>query len=131
MTVREMKLRSLWYVLKITYGLMFIVVGIDKFFNILEHWEKYISPLLLPYLPISVMHFMYMLGIFEIIIGFMILTKATRLGAYLALILQLCIVIDLISMGYGLYYDDAVRDFVIAVGAYSLVRLTEIIHSDR
>ena len=34
-----------WWTLKITYGLLFIVAGADKFTNIIVHWQKYLSPL--------------------------------------------------------------------------------------
>lgn len=116
------KSHTLWLMLKITYGLLFVAAGIDKYFNILTHWTQYLSPTLAKMLPISSEHFIYAVGVWEIIIGLLILTHWTKQGAYLAMIWLLVIVVNLLSM--HTFYDIAVRDIVMAVGAYVLARLT-------
>jgi uncharacterized membrane protein YphA (DoxX/SURF4 family) len=120
----ETKLNSLWLILKYTYGLVAIAAGVDKFFNLLTHWEQYVSPMVRSMLPISLTHFMYLVGVIEIIVGVVILSKFTRLGAYVIMAWLLLIVVNLLSM--GIYYDICVRDVVMAVGAYALAQLTEI-----
>lgn len=120
----EHKLHTTWFILKITYGLVAIVAGADKFFNLITNWEQYVSPLVKNMLPISLTHFMYLVGIVEIIVGLIILSKYTRLGAYLVMAWLLIIVLNLLSM--HTFYDIAVRDTVMAIGAYALAQLTEI-----
>jgi hypothetical protein len=58
------------------------------------------------------------------IVGLAILTKWTRLGAYVASAWLLAIAINLVST--GMFLDIAVRDIEIALAAFVLARLTEI-----
>jgi uncharacterized membrane protein len=67
------------------------------------------------------------LGVIEIVVGLSILTKATRLGAYVAMVWLLCIAINLFMTGK--YFDVAVHDVALAVAAFVLAKLTEI-HED-
>ncbi len=113
-----------WLMLKVTYGLVGIAAGADKFFNIITNWEQYLSPKISALIPLIPTHFMYIVGIVEIAVGILILTKFTRLGAYLIAAWLVIIVANLLSM--GMYYDIAVRDVVMAVGALALAQLTLI-----
>jgi len=113
-----------WHVLKYTYGIVIVIVGLDKFFDFVVRWSQYVSPIVAKMLPVSMHHFMYGVGIVEIIVGILILTKWTRLGAYLAAAWLIIISINLVSM--GIYYDIAVRDMVMAAGAYALAELSRI-----
>ena len=54
----------------------------------------------------------------------MILTKATRLGAYVASAWLVCIALALVTTGH--FFDVAVRDLELAVAAFVLAKLTEI-----
>ena len=110
--------------LKMTYGLVAIIAGADKFFNLIVHWEKYVSPMVAAYLPINMQYFMYTIGIVEIAVGLLILSQYTRLGAYLIAAWLGIIVLNLLSM--GTYYDIAVRDIVMMIGALALAQLTLI-----
>lgn len=112
-----------WLMLKITYGLVGIAAGADKFLNVITHWEKYVSPSIAQHIPMGLSNFMYLIGIVEIVVGIMILTKFTRLGAYLMASWLVIIVANLLTMD-GMYYDIAVRDIVMAVGALALAQLT-------
>ncbi len=114
-----------WLMLKITYGLVAIAAGADKFLNIITHWEKYVSQFVILYIPMKLLHFMYFIGIVEIIVGIMILTKFTRLGAYLMAAWLVIIVANLLTID-AMYFDIAVRDIVMAVGALALAQLTLI-----
>ncbi len=108
--------------LKYTYGLVCIAAGADKFFHFITQWQQYISPLVAAYLP-NIHYFLYAVGIVEIIIGLLILSSHTKLGAYLASAWLLLIAANLVSMGH--FYDIAVRDVALAVGAFALAQLTE------
>jgi hypothetical protein len=56
-----------------------------------------------------------------------VLTAFTRMGAYIVMIWLALIAVNLIIAGY---YDIAVRDLVMAVGAYSLGQVAAL-HGDR
>ena len=55
--------------LKIVFGIVPIVAGLDKFTNLLVHWEKYIAPIFAGMLPFSGRTFMYIVGVIEIVAG--------------------------------------------------------------
>lgn len=121
------KLHKLQLILKITYGLLFVAAGADKFFNLITQWSQYVSPLIAEaalHSSLSLASFMHIIGIFEIIIGLAILTRWTKLGACVAMIWLLVIVGNLLTT--GTFYDIAVRDIVMAVGAYVLSQLTQL-----
>lgn len=117
------KVTACWWILKITYGLLFVVAGADKFTNIIVHWQKYLSPLF-SHTGIEPTVFMYGVGIIEICIGLMTLTRWTKEGSWLIVTWFALIVLNLLSMGS--FFDIAVRDTVMAIGAFVLGRLTGI-----
>lgn len=110
--------RPLW----LTYGLVPLLAGLDKFFNLLTDWSQYLSPLVAGLLPISPAAFMSIVGVIEIVVGLMVLTRWTRLGAWIAAAWLCLIAVNLVTLGL---YDIAVRDLAMAVGAYTLARLAE------
>jgi hypothetical protein len=67
---------------------------------------------------------MHIVGVIEMIVGLAILTKATRLGAYVASAWLVCIAVALLTTGQ--FFDVAVRDLELAVAAFVLAKLTEI-----
>jgi general stress protein CsbA len=83
-----------------------------------------VSPLVQRVLPFSAATFMHIVGVIEIIVGLAILTKATRLGAYVASAWLVCIAVALVTTGQ--FFDVAVRDLELAVAAFVLAKLTEI-----
>ena len=103
--------------LKITYGLVPLLAGLDKFTNLLTTWDAYLAPAIRQILPMEPSTFMRAVGVVEIVVGLAILTKLTRLGAFVAMAWLVAISINLILAGY---LDVAVRDLTMAVGAYSL-----------
>lgn len=109
--------------LKYTYGLLFIVAGADKFTNLITHWGKYASPLLLEISPLSLSSLMVATAVFEICLGISILSPYTRWGAYVCSAWLLLLAADLIST--GIYFDIAARDVAMAIGALSLAWLSQ------
>jgi uncharacterized membrane protein YphA (DoxX/SURF4 family) len=107
-------------ILKYTYGIVPIVAGLDKFPDLLTNWDKYLHPLVAGIIPASV--FMSIVGIIEIIAGLLVFTK-TRLGALIVSLWLVAISLNLIFSGS--YLDVAVRDLVMAIGAFSLFKLSE------
>jgi uncharacterized membrane protein YphA (DoxX/SURF4 family) len=110
-------------VLRIGLGLGPFLAGLDKFFNLLTHWTAYLSPVAAKVLPFSPETFMHLVGIIEMFVGLAILTKWTRLGAYVASVWLVLIALNLITMGH---FDIAVRDVEIALAAFVLAQLTEV-----
>jgi len=105
-------------------GLAPFLAGLDKFFNLLTKWTMYLNPLALRVVPVAPETFMRAVGVVEMIVGIAILTRWTRLGAFVAAAWLVCIALNLVSM--GAFFDVAVRDLLIAVAAFSLARLTEV-----
>src|SRR5262245_8140216 len=116
-TATDTRLSSIYIPLRLCYGLVPIVAGLDKFTNLLTHWDKYIAPFVSERLPISPAQFMMVVGIIEIVAGLAVLTVFTRLGAYVVAIWLALIAVNLLLAGF---YDVAVRDLVMALGAYTL-----------
>jgi len=112
-----------WWVLRIGLGVGPFLAGLDKYFNLLTNWTRYISPLALKILPFSGQTFMHIVGVIEMIVWLAVLTKWTRLGAYVASAWLVLIAINLIST--GLFFDIAVRDVEMALAAFVLARMTE------
>lgn len=120
----DSRLDQAWWALRIGLGVGPFLAGLDKYFNLLTNWTGYISPLALKILPFSGQTFMHIVGIIEMIVGLAILTKWTRLGAYVASAWLVLIAINLVST--GMFFDVAVRDLEMAVAAFVLARMTEV-----
>jgi len=120
----DQRLNSSWWALRIALGLAPFLAGLDKFCNLLTKWTMYLNPLALRVVPVAPETFMRAVGVIEMIVGIAILTRWTRLGAYVAAAWLVCIALNLVSM--GAFLDVAVRDLLIAVAAFSLARLTEV-----
>jgi len=111
-----------YWVLRIGLGLGALTAGLDKFFDKLADWEMYLSPLATKVIPVSGHTFMRAVGVIEIIVGLAILAGVTRLGGYVLMLWLVGIAINLVSSGS--FYDLAVRDIEICLGAFTLARLS-------
>jgi uncharacterized membrane protein YphA (DoxX/SURF4 family) len=118
------RISSSYWSLRIALGLTAFLAGLDKFFNLLAHWTDYVSPMVRSVLPFSATTFMHIVGVIEIVAGLIVLFNVTRFGAYIVMAWLIGIAIALLTNGK--YFDVAVRDLVMAVGAYSLGRLAAI-----
>ena len=117
------ELNAAYWALRVAFGFGPLIAGADKFTNVLVNWEKYLSPVAQRMLPVDAMTFMRGVGVIEIIVGLAILFGATRVFGYIAMLWLFAIAANLISS--GAYYDIAVRDILLGIGAYSLARVTE------
>jgi hypothetical protein len=115
--MNDRSLDSVYVPLKITYGLVPLLAGLDKFVGLLADWDRYLAPSITSMLPFSARTFMMIVGVIEMAVGLAILTKLTRLGAYVAMGWLVLIAVNLLLAGMP---DVAVRDLAMAVGAYSL-----------
>jgi len=120
----DTRLVSAFWTLRIALGLMAFLAGLDKFLNLLTNWEQYVSPLVLSVVPLSAGALMRVAGVIEIAAGIAILVGITRLGGYVVAGWLTVIALTLVTTGR--YFDVAVRDLVMACGAFVLGRLSEV-----
>ena len=107
-------------ILKWTYGLVPIAAGADKFTHILTNWDQYLAPIVTDIIPLQPPTFMSIVGIVEIVAGIIVLTRP-KVGSLIVALWLIGIAINLLFTGQ--YYDIAVRDIVMAIGAFSLFML--------
>ena len=107
-----------------TYGLVPIIAGADKFANILTDWSQYLAPFVANIIPAQT--FMMIVGVIEIIAGIVVLVRP-KLGSLIVALWLIAIAINLLLTGK--YFDVAVRDVVMAIGAFSLYQLSPDHHS--
>jgi uncharacterized membrane protein YphA (DoxX/SURF4 family) len=117
---------SVWWTLRMSFGIVPLLAGLDKYFNLLTYWPKYVAPAFAHAFPVTPQHFMYAAGIIEIVAGLaMLLSPWTKIFSYVIAAWLAAIALNLIGGGF---YDIAVRDLVMAVSAISLARLTDVVH---
>jgi hypothetical protein len=98
-----------------------ILAGLDKFFHLLTNWDMYLSPMVARMLPMGGHNFMLAVGVIEIIAGLLVAVKP-KLGAPVVGLWLLGIIVNLLSMGS--FYDVALRDLGLSLGAFALWRLS-------
>jgi uncharacterized membrane protein YphA (DoxX/SURF4 family) len=111
--------------LRLLFGLVPIVAGLDKFLNLVTYWPKYVSSIAADVVGVaglSPQAFMHVVGVIEIVAGAIVLSKQVRFGAYLVSAWLLGIAANLLLAGY---FDVAVRDVGLAVAAFALAKLAE------
>ena len=106
--------------LRIAFTVAPIAFGLDKFFNGMVDWEKYLAPWINRLMPGTGHSFMLFVGIVEITAGLVVALKP-RYGAFLVAAWLAGIVVNLLT--YSGYYDIALRDFGLLLGALTLGRL--------
>lgn len=98
-----------------------LVAGVDKFTNFLTDWDKYLAPVVAGLLPFSAGTFMLFVGIVEIGAGVLVALRP-HIGAYVVAAWLAGIVINLLLIPG--YFDVALRDFGLMLGALALARLS-------
>jgi uncharacterized membrane protein YphA (DoxX/SURF4 family) len=111
-----------FWLLRIGFTLAPILFGIDKFFNWSVHWPQYLAPWVNELLPGSGQDFMYVVGGVEIVAGLLV-AFAPRIGAFVVAGWLGGIVINLLTNNAPQYYDIALRDCGLLLGALTLARL--------
>src|SRR3954463_5100994 len=106
-------------ILWIGFSLAPVLFGLDKFFDVLVDWPKYLAPWVNDLAPGSASDFMYVVGAVEIVAGLSVAIKP-RYGAYLVAAWLAGIIVNLLS--YSGYYDVALRDFGLMLAALTLAR---------
>lgn len=115
-------------VLKYTYGIVPTVAGLDKFTNLLTNWENYLSTSITNLLPFSATTFMHIVGVIEMVAGLLVFLRP-RIGGYVVMGWLIAITLTLIAGGH--YFDVAVRDLTMAVGAFCLAKLSGVFNTEK
>jgi hypothetical protein len=112
-----------FWLLRVAFTVAPILFGIDKFANVMVNWEQYLAPWIRDLSPLSASGTMHVVGVIEIIAGLTVALKP-RYGAYLVAAWLGGIVVNLLT--YSGYYDIALRDFGLMLGALTLARLASV-----
>lgn len=99
-----------------------IIAGLDKFFYLLTDWSQYISPMASGYLYGHDRLFMSAVGVVEIIVGLGVFFRP-KIFSYIVALWLLAIIVNLVLTGK--FYDIALRDLGLFLGAISLGRLSQ------
>jgi hypothetical protein len=97
-----------------------ILFGLDKFANILVDWPFYLAPVINDIVPGSGQQAMYAVGAIEIVAGIAVALRPFY-GSLLVSAWLLGIIVNLLLIPG--FYDIALRDFGLLVGALALSRL--------
>lgn len=113
--------RQAFLLLRTVFTVAPIIFGLDKFTNLLTDWTMYLAPVATSVVPVSAQSFMYVVGVVEIIAGIAVAVRP-RFGSLLVAVWLLDIIVNLLVLGS--YFDVALRDFGLLVGALALNRLS-------
>jgi len=100
-----------------------VLFGLDKFFHVLVNWDRYLAPILVRNLPGTAHQLMYAVGAIEIVAGLVVALRP-RFGGYLVAAWLAGIIVNLLLI--PAYYDIALRDFGLLLGALTLARLAAV-----
>jgi uncharacterized membrane protein YphA (DoxX/SURF4 family) len=109
-----------YLMLRFAFAVAPIAFGLDKFFNVLTDWPQYLAVWVDDLMPGSAQDFMYAVGGIEILAGVLVALRP-RYGAPIVVLWLAGIIVTLVT-GPG-YYDVALRDFGLLLGALTLTRL--------
>jgi uncharacterized membrane protein YphA (DoxX/SURF4 family) len=109
-----------FFLLRTVFVVAPIAFGLDKFVEVLTEWDRYLAPWIDDIVPGSAHQAMLAVGIIEIVAG-IVVAIIPRYGALLVAAWLAGIIVNLVSMGE--FYDVALRDFGLLVGALALAAL--------
>jgi uncharacterized membrane protein YphA (DoxX/SURF4 family) len=111
-----------FWLLRIGFTVAPILFGLDKFFNWSVDWPVYLAGWVDDIIPGSGQDWMYVVGGIEIAAGVLV-AVAPRIGAFVVAAWLGGIVLNLLTKNPPEYYDIALRDFGLMLGALTLGRL--------
>jgi len=106
--------------LRIGFTLAPILFGLDKFFDWLVEWPIYLAPEINDLIPGDAHQAMLAVGVVEIVAGLVVAVRP-KFGGYLVAAWLAGIIVNLLLQGD--FYDIALRDFGLLIGALALARL--------
>src|SRR3954469_1212365 len=112
-------LQAFW-LLRAGFTVAPILFGLDKFFHVLVNWDQYFAPFIVRQTPWTAHQLMYAVGVIEIAAGLVVAVRP-RFGGYLVAAWLAGIIVNLLIVPG--FYDVALRDFGLLIGALALARL--------
>lgn len=100
-----------------------VLAGLDKFTHVLADWDAYVAPAVARMLGSGAHAFMMVVGVIEIAAGLLVALRP-RIGAYVVAGWLAAIIVNLLLSGR--YFDVALRDFGLCLGALALGRLAQV-----
>jgi hypothetical protein len=111
-----------FWLLRVGFTVAPILFGLDKYFNWSVHWPDYLAGWINNIVPGTGQEFMYFVGGVEILAGLLV-ALAPRIGAFVVAGWLAGIIVNLLTNNAPEYYDIALRDFGLLLGALTLGRL--------
>ncbi len=105
-------------ILRFTFVVAPVIFGLDKFFNLMTQWPKFLAPMVANNVPIDA--FMRVVGVVEITAGLLVFLKP-RIGAMVVAAWLFAIIVNLLLIPG--YYDVALRDLGLLLAALALASL--------
>ena len=112
-----------FWLLRIGFTVAPILFGLDKFFGVLTDWDRYLAPWIDHALPGTAHDVMLVVGAIEIVAGLVVAVRP-RVGGYLVAAWLGGIIVNLLT--HSGFYDVALRDFGLLLGALTLARLAMV-----
>jgi hypothetical protein len=119
----EANARQAFLILRFGFTVAPILAGADKFFHFLTNWDQYLAPLANKVLGGHGHEFMLVVGVIEIVAGIGVAWKP-RWFSYVVAAWLLLIICNLLAIPG--YFDIALRDLGLLLGALALGRLSQI-----
>jgi hypothetical protein len=114
--------RQAFRILHVAFVVAPVLAGLDKFFDVLVDWDRYLAPVVTDVLPVSAHTVMVVVGVVEIAAGVLVALRP-RIGGYVVAVWLWAVIVNLLVAGD--YFDIALRDFGLSLGALALARLAE------
>jgi len=112
-----------FWILRVGFIAAPILAGVNKFFHVLVNWDKYLPPVVNNLVGGHGHTLMLVVGVIEMVAGIGVLLKP-RIFAYVVAAWLAAIIVNLLLIPG--YYDVALRDFGLLLGALALGRLSEV-----
>ena len=112
--------RQAFLLLRTVFTVAPVLFGLDKFTNVLTDWTSYLAPVVPSVVPLPGQTIMYIVGVIEILAGLLVAFRP-RIGSLVVAAWLFGIIVNLLILGN--FYDVALRDFGLLVGALALNRL--------
>lgn len=112
-----------WMLLYVAFIAAPIIAGVDKFFHLLVNWDQYLAPIIPSTLHVAPHTFMLAVGVIEVIAGILVAIRPD-IFAYLVAAWLWGIIVNLLLVPG--YFDIALRDFGLSLGALALGRLSRV-----
>lgn len=116
----EPRVHQAFLLLRTVFTVAPVLFGLDKFLGLLTDWEQYLAPQIDALIPGTAYQAMLAVGVVEILAGVLVAVQP-RLGGYVVAAWLAGIIVNLLLLGD--FYDVALRDFGLLVGALALARL--------